>query len=489
MYIPFGEWTPDAPAFGNSGLTEAINVIPTALGYRPFPTLAAVSVTPLPARPLGAASAVDNTGGAYTFAGTATALYRFVSLSFTDVSTVGGYATTEGETWEFAVYQDLLVAMNFTDDTQVLTLGAGSTFVDLSATAPKARTAAAVKHFLVFGNVNDGALNPQRVKWGPIGDPSGDYTPSPTTQADFQDLATGGAVKKIVGGEVGTIFCERAIWRMTYVGGQAIFQFDEIVPNRGCAAARSVANVGAAIFFLAEDGLFLLDGANLTPIGAEKIDRTLLADLDAGQFARMSAAIDPANKLYMLAYTGAGSAGGIPNRILLYNWAIGRFAIVEASTEMIAQMLTVSTTLEQLDAYGTLDSLPASLDSRLWAGGANLMSAFDSNYQLATFTGPNAAATLTTGEFEPIEFYRTLLYGVRPILEGDAPTVSFGTRNRVGDAVQWTGFVPTNALGKANTRLNARYYRVRMAMAQGASWKQAQGFQLEDEDYQSAGTR
>ena len=40
--VNFGEWTPDQPNLG-SGCADALNVIPTAKGYRPLPSLAALS--------------------------------------------------------------------------------------------------------------------------------------------------------------------------------------------------------------------------------------------------------------------------------------------------------------------------------------------------------------------------------------------------------------------------------------------------------------
>lgn len=489
MYVQFGPWLPDHPDLGKEGLAEAVNVIPTAGGYRPFPQLAAISPAALPARPLGAVSAFDPSGNALTFAGTANALYQFVSLSFTDVSLVGGYSTAATETWEFTAYQNLLIAANYTDDTQVWTLGTSTAFAVLSASAPKARTVAAVRDFVVFGNVNDGAIRPYRVRWGPIGDPTGDYAPHPSTQADFQDLASGGHVQKIVGGEVGTIIMQRSIWRMTYVGGLTVFQFDEVAPKRGTVAKGSVAVIGQMIFFLDEDGLYMWDGGQAVPIGDERTDRTLLSDLDAANYGRISSTIDPVNRLYLMAYPGAGNPGGQPNRIFLYHWPTGKAAIIEAGVEIIAQLLTTAYTLEQLDVFGSIDTLPASLDSRLWAGGAILMSAFGTDYRLSSFTGNNAAATLTTGEFEPIEHYRTILFGLRPLIQGEVPTVSIGVRNRQVDPIAWSGPYAVNGIGKIEPRLNARYMRVRLNMSAGLSWDHAMGVQINDKDMASGGER
>ena len=41
--IPIGPWTPDTPDYQNQGSTEALNVIPKAQSYGPFPSFASIS--------------------------------------------------------------------------------------------------------------------------------------------------------------------------------------------------------------------------------------------------------------------------------------------------------------------------------------------------------------------------------------------------------------------------------------------------------------
>jgi hypothetical protein len=43
-------------------------------------------------------------------------------------------------------------------------------------------------------------------------------------------------VQKVVGGEYGLVFQERAVWKMTYIGSPVIFQFDLIERSRGAFA-------------------------------------------------------------------------------------------------------------------------------------------------------------------------------------------------------------------------------------------------------------
>ena len=85
---------------------------------------------------------------------------------------------------------------------------------------------AQVRDFVMLGSLTEGSTEYQyRVRWSGFND-STDWTTDPGgTQADFQDLeAQYGEVMAIVGGEYATIFQQRAITRLTYVGPPAIFQ-------------------------------------------------------------------------------------------------------------------------------------------------------------------------------------------------------------------------------------------------------------------------
>src|SRR5690554_5673622 len=73
----------------------------------------------------------------------------------------------------------------------------------------------------------------------------------------------------------------------------------------------------------------LIGGQRVEPIGDQKVDRFIWRSVDQGNLHRISAAIDPINKLYILCYPGSGSANGTPNRLLIYNWTIGRWSEAE----------------------------------------------------------------------------------------------------------------------------------------------------------------
>lgn len=462
--LPVGEWTPDMPDLGSGGIT-ATNVIPWPNAYKSFPSLVPQSAA-LNARCQGGTFARDSAANVYNYAGTTSKLYQQVagSTSYVDSTRLAGgaYATAIDDWWEFALWGQTVIATNFIDVPQVITMG-GANFAALAGSPPKARHVGVIRDFVVFGNCD---TTPNRVKWSAINN-SADYTISAATQSDQQDLqGDGGWVQKVVGGEYGLIFQERAVWKMTYVGSPVIFQFDMIERNRGAFSPQSVIGWGNMVFFLADDGFYvILGGAGALPIGAGKIDKTFLNDLKTAFSYRVNAAIDPTNKLVMWAYPGAGSTDGTCNSILIYNWSVKRWSLVTGvSLEAFTRYAATGFSLDTLDTVSTsIDALMASLDSRAWVGGAQSMAVFDSTHKLNTISGVAMDAIVDTGEVQLSPGMRSSVLWARPLTDGEAATVKLRTRNRVADAAAYGSASTQDTTGICAFRSNARYHAARLS--------------------------
>jgi hypothetical protein len=494
--IPIGAWQPDLPDFENPGALEAKNVIPDVAGYRPLPSLVAASTEAMDERVQGAMLARGQGGAIANFAGTASKLNRWDNggATWSDVSrmTGGPYGTPADGGWSFAQFGDLVIAVNGIDVPQKFAIGSDSAFSALDGTPPVARFVSTVRDFVVTGRPSGLA---QRVHWSGINNPE-TWTLSQATQADFQDLPDGGYVMGIVGGEYGVVFQERAIKRMTYVGVPAIFQFDEIARGTGTPAEGSLARHEDITFFLSDDGFFALDRAQgLRAIGHHRVDRFFWNDVNQTYLNRISAAVDPINKLYVVSYPGSGGdLNGTPNRLLIYNWTADRWSRAEVDVEMICQAASQSgRTLDQLDSFvANLDALPFSLDNRFWTGsGRLLLAGFTQAHKIGFFDGPNLAATVDTGEAQVVPSRRALVRSLRPLVEGDAEgaavSVRTGTRNRTIDPVSFDSPAVVNAFGHCPVRANGRYLRARIDIAAGASWRHVQG--IDDIEASAAGMR
>jgi hypothetical protein len=464
--FPFAEWLPDLPPWENPGALTAKNVIPGPNSYKSFPNQVIFS-TSLSARCQGTIIARDLAGNFYNYAGDSSALYQLVGTSWSSTTRLAGgaYATNSEDFWEFVQWGETVIGVNgisTANAPQRISLGAAN-FIDLPGVPPTARHIAVVRDFVVLGNIS---AAPQTVRWSAINN-SDSWTANAATLADSQLLpGDGGWIQKIIGGEYGIIFQERAIWRMTFVGSPLIFQFDQIHRNIGAYAPQSVIGFQNYAFFLSEDGFYQFDGVNVKPIGNGKVDRTFLADLDTGFYNRIQAGIDPLNKLVMWAYPASGNSNGNPNKILIYSWGFDRWSVVEdLNIELLTRNVSGAYTLEGLDAIsGSIDALPASLDSRRWNAGQILSSCFDANHRLNNFNGSAMAATVDTGE---INFNRmngrTYITEARPNVGGLSAQaqITILSRNALTESAS-AGIAQTpNATGYAPIRSTARYHRFR----------------------------
>jgi hypothetical protein len=473
VIVPCAPWQPDQPDLTDNGSGTVLNVLPrTATSYGPFPSLAALgSITALDSRVQGAYALQDSSGNTNIFAATAAKIWRLSGgATFNDVSGTT-YSTGSAERWSGTLYGNRVIFSNYADPIQSFVIGSSAAFGNLSGSAyvPKARDVAVINNTLFCGNVFDssGAAT-QRVSWSAQGDPTS--WPQPGTsaalaaQSGFIDLAgDNGWVMGLVtglGACDGAVFQERAVVRITKVGGDVMYNFTVAEGARGTPAPGSIAQLGGEVFYLGQDGFYVFDGAQSRPVGAQRVDKFFYGDVDQGKMDRISATIDPINKLYLCAYCASGAAN--PNRIIAYNWSVDRWSVTEAddvTVEILFRALTTGYTLEQLAAISSsLDALPASLDSRAWTGGKLILAGFDANHRMGYFSGPALAPTVDTSESQLTPNRLSRVTGVYPLTDGGTPSISIGYRNRQQDAVTYTDPVAMDANGFCPTNVTAKYH-------------------------------
>jgi len=479
--IPFGPWLPDRPNFANPGLITAKGVIPSADGYRPMKGLS-VQSTALTARCRGAAAIKTTAGQVSLYAGDATKLYLFGSGAFADASGAT-YTTAAGNGWEFAAFGNTLIATNYNDLVQSVLAG-GTTFADMitSTLKPKAKHVDVIREFVFLGYTNDATdgEKPNRVWWSALDDQA-DFDPSVTTQSDYQDIAYGGAVQRIVGGvEYGLVVLETAIVRVTYIRPPLIFSFDAIDRDRGTDIPNSVIAHGRRVFMHTQEGFAICDGSSVVPIGDEAVDRTFRNQFNPGNAHMVSAAIDPVNKLYLIAFPGENSVAGACNKLWAYNWGQNKWSEIEVDLDFVLRALTPGYSLDNLDTIsGTLDGLAYSLDSDVWKGGVLKLAAFNTDHKLAYFDGDNLAAEFVPGDYQPSPLGRSEVTAIRPIIDGGTVTVAHSARDLQADTVTFGTAHSPNADGDhtfADQEAEGRFHRSKVSVAAAGSWNHAQGF-------------
>ena len=467
--IEFGEWQPDQSDLQNRGVLEATNVIPGARGYRPARGMSQIS------------NAADNylrgifatkqqSGTVQIFAGDSAKLYKYaVSDSDLDsVSTSGNYTLETEDVWKFVQFgNSIIAASGHNQALQEFNVESSSNFDPISG-APAAKHLAVVRDFVVTANVKyGGTVYNNRVYFGGINSVT-DWTIG-TNQTDIQDIPDAGEITGLVGGQVGVVLLERGIARLDYVGSPIIFSVERIETNNGCEIPGSVAALGSnAVFYLSPNGFFMFDGSRSVPIGAEKVDQFFYDDLNPEFHHRLTSAIDPNNQIVLWSYASNESADGNPDKIIIYNYSVNRWSLVELAHESLGRVMIPGYSLEQIDNINSsIDSLTTSLDSTFYKGG-KLTLGGSKDKKIHAFTGDILDATITTREFEVAPQRSSIINAVVPYVTSKNPAVqptlnvSVGSRNRQIDDVSFTNASTINSDNLCNVRTSGRYHRVRV---------------------------
>jgi hypothetical protein len=458
-----GEFAPDKAKSGNAEiLTECEGVFPMEDGYRPVGQFSKL-YDAMPTEPRGGATFTTPEGLSYIVAGTSSGLYKAFSGAWTNIGS--GYSLlTEGR-WRFAQFGGLAIATNGTDPMVKIDLTA-DTVSSLGGSPPKFETVAVVKDFLV-GGIRNGRVT--HMGWSGINDP--EWWTTGQRQADRQVLPDGGRINGILSGEYGVILQRNCIRRMDYVGGNIVFEFNVVSSNIGCVTVHSVAQWGRLAFFLADDGFMMWDGQQPIPIGEEKVDRLFAASYGQSDYANMSTAIDPVNRVVMWS---------MADKIWVYHWGFQRWTIIPLVSSIVFSGVTKAISVDEdyppdmgddtdIDGVG----LPP-FDDPIFKGGAPLLYIFNSADELGELDGTPMAAKFTGTDLELFRGQRACLRMVRADTDATANlTVSFRFRQRLGDAGATASFTSLVTSGDMPVRVSGRFLRPTFQIGAGTTWTYA----------------
>lgn len=400
--------------------------------------------------------------GTYTSGGTATT-YKYLQ----DVTrTASAYSATT--LWTFTQFGQTLIAANGLDKLQAWTVGSSSNFADLAVAAPTAQFVTTVRDFVVTGKTS---TYPNRAQWSDINDAT-DWTAGVGSQSDYQDIPDGGEIRGMTGGEFGLVLLERSIVRMTYVGAPLFFQFDTLTRSLGCYEARSVVQYGSMTFFLSDDGFYVCDGQQVKPIGAERIDRWFYSNMDNNKLTEMSSSIDPINKTVTWCFTDKFAG----KQLLVYHWVADKWTHGDTTADYVSTVATSDTDLESLALiYPSIDTVPESLDSRLWSGGKLIQGGVD-GAKIVSFGGANLTATIQTGDVES-PGAETLVALARPLIDNGSASVAVASRKRLDGNISYGLSVAADSDNRCSLRSRGRYHR--LSVVPTGNWVSAVGVDVD----------
>lgn len=469
--MSYGDWLPDQPDLSSPGLDKADGVIAIAGGYAPIGSFVPMKDGELSDRCIGAGG-YRHGEVPYLFAATATDIYTYSSAGYS--SLVSGLAGTRDLGVRFCAYGEFVLATNGIDPIKIFDPASPAAMSDLAGSPPTARFLGVVRGFLVAGYAGGSSL---RIAWSDNGNPA-NWIAGGAAEAGQYDMAGGGAITGIVGGEYGLVFQEDRILRMTYTADDTVWQFDEIVTDAGCAAPKSLASWSKLSFFWSNRGFMACDGVSVQPIGDEKVDRTFRSLIDRGYYGAMSAVVDPTRTLYMVAVPSADPT----TSIFIYNYAQGRWTTAPLTCELLFSALSLSSSVEDLDSrYPSIDTEGMVLDSAALRGGVPACMLFDGMHRLGTLSGSAMAATIADATRELTPGLRSRIRAIRPLTDASAATVTISGSNRQGDAAAETSYSTAQANGTYRCRENWNLTRVTLSIPGGTRWSSAQGYEVDAE--------
>jgi hypothetical protein len=239
------------------------------------------------------------------------------------------------------------------------------------------------------------------------------------------------------------------------------------------------------VYFLAEEGFMVFNGAQTAPIGHEKVDSTIMDRIDwVRAAARCSVVHDPDTRSIVWALPVEGGE----SLILGYQYELQKFWNIEKSVDRIITYLPANDSLDE-DPYADWDmddtaELGNTNMDTIGAGAANreILAAFVAgSHQLSAFGSDNfISGVIEAGDFEIADGKRGILQWVRPVFKGDGDiflrlnasfdpktdTRIYGYRNPKAASINSAGVIPY--------RVGGRYMRAQFTTS--GKINQFQGF-------------
>jgi hypothetical protein len=384
------------------------------------------------------------------------------------------------DNWQFTQHGNRVIAVQANSAPQSYVLGTDAAFSDLAGSPPNARYITTVGQIVVLAGL---VSSPRKLQWSALNDPT-NWT---TGIANSTDMAAGGVVRGVAGGEFGLVLQESVIRRLNYIpGAELAFQIDTLAEDLGLFGPYSVARASGKVFFYSSKGFYRYDGMVLTPIGKERVDRTFAAELDVANLQLLIAAADPAGTRVFWGYKTNSNSSTTFNKLLCFDDTLDRWTPAEVEGEYLAPIVKPGITLDGLDSVsGSVDALGFSLDS-VAAAVSTSLSAFNSDHELGLFDGAALEAVLDSPEQALDDSRRVLVLGLRPISDAEDVRCRIRHRARLKDAISETAESSINDNGICSQRVDTRYARARMRIPAGTAWTYAAGIEPE---FKATGTR
>ena len=544
--LQFTEWLPDQPSMAGS-LNDAKNVYPLSLGYAPFPNAVDYS---------GAASENLNNifvgkfgADVQVFGGGSTKLFKMdnTDLSMDDVSTTGGYSSTDN--WQFRQFGKKVLAANNSARLQSWEIGSSTNFyesstyktgtysrsgttVTVTITAHGLTTATNYRVDCTSGTGTDGTYTITVVDANTF-----TYTDSVsgTTSGNINVFTSSAPIAKYVTVVRDFVVCgnldtgtnaNKVAWSdindESYWDSGSTSQSDyQILPDGGNInglaggefglvflekAVVRMSYIGSPLFFQFDTisrGLGCLEGNSIATYGATtffladdgfyKCDGTNVQGIGTEKVDRwffgdcsltdLDSMTTAIDPVKKLVVWNYKAVDG-KRHMIVYNWQISKWSRVETLATGVGTIASTGTTLEGLTSTLGYTSIDA------------MTASLDSRLWIGgkfLFAGFEDDKIITfTGSTYNSEIittdvevgYNSLVTLARPTIDNGGATVKVASRKELDDTIGFSASVTTSSEGRAPLRSHGRYHR--FSISPTGNWTNAVGV---DVDITPAGTR
>jgi len=302
---------------------------------------------------------------------------------------------------------------------------------------------------------------PTRVQWPAINDPTNwpipDTDAAEAAQSGFEDLQPDLQQVMFIAGYplYALIFQRFGITRANYVGGDVVFSFAPYEFTHGVVAHGAAVQVNNAVFFLADDGFFVTDGANVIPIGTDQensqgIDNWFWSNVNSDALEAIRAGYDAEKRCVCFAIpTGANT---LPDTLLMYNPLARKWTKSAVACETI------------WSADNGTDSFPPT---------RQLLGVIDQSHTPNTLSGSPMTGYLESADIHFADGNRRFTSGVRPnVSASDDLVCTVGVRDSLEDAVTYGASTTPDGFSRTADALSEGLYtRMRIQSDSATSLK------------------
>lgn len=487
--LPFGPLRPDI-AETDPGVSRIMrNVVlrkdSTGLSIQPMPGLVALSTSAvIPDTIKGAQSGVTRAGVYQGFLGTTTNIYK-VNNNFTVTSLGSGYNVPAGDAWSALQFGDVMLFSNTTDGMLAYNIESGGVFALVSNTF-KPRSIALIFDCLFGFDCLDatGARDNRLMR----NSDANDYTNFTTGIANYQPMPDGEAL--LGGSELSdgyaVVIQRNALRILTRVADKSLYVMNKMADGIGATNTQGIVGIRGASFFMSNEGPYMVTQEGANAIGTDKVSKTFLDKISGNGLLTIEGAYDPVRRRVAWRYQSAANGSAtVFTDMLIYDIRLDEFIESDQSTAAIFQLATPGYTLEDLDQFGALDSLPYSLDDRAWFGGEPQFGGVTADGKIGFFNGANleAVAETSTNSLS----VSSLVNSARPVTDDASALLSLGVRDNLYTAPTYTTEAAIQPSGRAMTRGRGKNISFKVRHPAGGTWVYDRG--VDDLDTKSGGPR